>query len=106
MTSPCSPRFAKTSLPQTVRASLKYRHVRLVHKKAQSFTLHRWQRAHHEIISITVRSQQTFTVLLLVLTATLAGDYARRDAALAGDCVLGHDAFLLTANCAFINVII
>lgn len=32
--------------------------------------------------------------LLLVLTATLSGDYARRDAALAGDCDLGQATFL------------
>ncbi|KAF3602281.1 hypothetical protein F2Q69_00035909 [Brassica cretica] len=48
----------------------------------------------------------TYRALLLVLTATLAGDGALRDAALAGDSDLGHAMFLLTASTAFINVII
>ena len=53
-----------------------------------------------------LKQQVPNSVLLLVLIATLAGDGALRDAALAGDSDLRHAMFLLTANTAFINVII
>lgn len=51
----------------------------LADKKAQSFTFHQWQRAHHEIITVTVQSRHYARLVSYceALRKNLSGDFFR-----------------------------